>query len=236
MSTNAKFAEVAAISGDPARASMLQALMDGRALTATELARMAGIAPQTASGHLNRMTTLGLVSVEKQGRHRYHRLAAPSVAHMLESIMQVAADLAPSRKTLTVGPRDAALRAARTCYDHLAGQLGVALADGLVTNGYAEITSDAGLVTKRGMVFLDDIGLDVDALMATKGRASKRPLCRPCLDWSERRPHLAGVVGAAICTHSFGKGWIRRVEGTRAVAITPKGQRIFRERFGAELR
>src|ERR1043166_5042472 len=147
MASNAKFAEVAALAGDPARAGLLHALMDGRALTASELARVAGITPQTASGHLTRMTAIGLLSVEKQGRHRYHRLATPTVAQMLESIMQVASDLEPSRKPLTVGPRDAALRRARTCYDHLAGQLGVALADALVEHGHAELTSDAGIVT-----------------------------------------------------------------------------------------
>ena len=132
MASNAMFAEVAALAGDPARAGMLHALMDGRALTASELAHVAGITPQTASGHLTRMTAIGLLSVEKQGRHRYHRVATPGVAHMLESIMQVASDLEPNRKRLIVGPRDAALRRARTCYDHLAGQLGVALADALV--------------------------------------------------------------------------------------------------------
>ena len=132
--------------GDPARAGMLQALMDGRALTASELARVASITPQTASGHLTRMTAAGLLSVEKQGRHRYHRLATPAVAHMMESIMQVASDR-PAPKRLTTGPRDAALRDARTCYDHLAGKLGVALADALVRKGYAELTSDAGIIT-----------------------------------------------------------------------------------------
>ena len=138
MTTNAKFAEVAALTGDPARAGMLQALMDGRALTASELARVASITPQTASGHLARMTVAGLLSVEKQGKHRYHRLATPTVARMVESIMQVASDL-PAQKRLTTGPRDAALRDARTCYDHLAGKLGVALADALVSKGYAEL-------------------------------------------------------------------------------------------------
>ena len=235
MTSNARFAEIAALTGDPARASMLHALMDGRALTATELAHVAGVAPQTASGHLNRMTAAGLLSVEKQGRHRYHRLAAPSVARMLESIMQVAADLAPDRTRLTVGPRDAALRQARTCYDHLAGQLGVALADTLVAHGHAELTSDAGMLTDTGVAFLGRLGIDLDALRARTNRRSGRVLCRPCLDWSERRPHLAGAVGAAICAHSLDKGWIRRLAGTRAVAITPKGQRIFREEFGARL-
>jgi DNA-binding transcriptional ArsR family regulator len=129
MANLSTFAEVAALAGDPARAGMLHALMDGRALTASELARVAGVTPQTASGHLARLATAGLLSVEKQGRHRYHRIASPGVAQMMESIMQVAAGLDPKRPPLTVGPKDAALRAARTCYDHLAGRLGVAVAD-----------------------------------------------------------------------------------------------------------
>ena len=151
MASHAMFAEIAALAGDPGRAGMLHALMDGRALTATELARVAGIAPQTASGHLGRMTAIGLVAVERQGRHRYHRLASPAVARMLESIMEVAADLEPSRKRFTVGPRDAALRNARTCYDHLAGRLGVAIADALVAQGHAELGGEAGLITESGV-------------------------------------------------------------------------------------
>jgi DNA-binding transcriptional ArsR family regulator len=235
MSNNALFAEVAALSGDPARASMLQALMDGRALTATELSKAAGITPQTASGHLSRMTTAGLLSVEQQGRHRYHRLATPSVARMLESIMQVAAELAPQRPRLTVGPRDAALRRARTCYDHFAGALGVALADALLARGRIELTSDAGILTDSGMAFLGDIGIDTAPMLARRTKTSGRVLCRPCLDWSERRLHLGGAVGAAICAHSLASGWTRRLDGTRAIQITPKGARVFREEFGAAL-
>lgn len=235
MASNAMFAEVAAISGDPARASMLHALMDGRALTATELAKVAGIAPQTASGHLSRMTTIGLLSVEKQGRHRYHRLATPSVAHMLESIMQVAAELEPDRKRLTVGPRDAALRRARTCYDHFAGQLGVALADALIAQNHIELTSEAGVVTETGMAFLGEVGIDIEPMLSRRTKRSGRVLCRACIDWSERRPHLAGIVGAALCAHSLDKGWTRRLDGTRAVLITPKGERVFREKFGARI-
>ena len=235
MASNARFAEVAAIAGDPTRAGMLHALMDGRALTASELAHVAGIAPQTASGHLARMTAVGLLTVEKQGRHRYHRLATAAVAHMLESIMQVASELEPARKRLVVGPRDAALRKARTCYDHLAGQLGVALADALVAAGHAELASDGGIVTDTGVEFLGRIGIDMTAMRAHRARKSGRVLCRPCLDWSERRLHLAGMVGSAICAHSFDMGWIRRSEGTRAVLITPKGQRVFREQFGLQL-
>src|SRR5271165_664264 len=235
MASNAAFAEIAALAGDPARAGMLHALMDGRALTSSELARVAGITPQTASGHLVRMTAVGLLRVERQGRHRYHRLASAAVAQMMEGIMQVASDASPTRRPLRVGPRDAALRAARTCYDHLAGRLGVALADALVAGGYAELAQDAGLVTAAGMHLFGRIGIDVDALLTRRGNRPPRILCRPCLDWSERRPHLAGAVGAALCTHGFKNGWIRRIDGTRAVAITPKGARIFREQLGVRL-
>jgi DNA-binding transcriptional ArsR family regulator len=231
MSSQSLFAEIAALSGDPARASMLHALMDGRSLTATELARAAGITPQSASSHLARMTTVGLLVVEKQGRHRYHRLATPSVARMMESIMQVAADLEPDRKRPTVGPRDAALRKARTCYDHFAGQLGVSLADALVEHGRIELTSDAGILTDAGVEFFKEIGIDPGPVLARGAKRSGRVLCRPCLDWSERRPHLAGTLGAALCAYSMDQGWTRRISGTRAVDITPKGERILREKF-----
>jgi DNA-binding transcriptional ArsR family regulator len=235
MASNAVFAEVAALAGDPARAGMLHALMDGRALTASELACVAGITPQTASGHLARMVAVGLLSVEKQGPHRYHRLSSLAVAQMMESIMQVASRLEPKRGPLSVGPRDTALRAARTCYDHLAGRLGVALADALVAGGYAELMNDAGLVTDAGIELLSRIGIDVDTLLPRRGKRPVRILCRPCLDWSERRPHLAGAVGAALCAHCFTKGWIRRINGTRAVTVTPGGERVFREEFGVQL-
>jgi DNA-binding transcriptional ArsR family regulator len=233
MATNAMFAEVAALAGDPARAGMRHALMDGRALSASELARVARITPQTATGHLGRMTAAGLLSVEKQGRHRYHRLATPAVAQMIESIMRVASALDPARPKLVVGPRDAAMRTARTCYDHLAGRLGVALADALVAGGHADITSDGGMVTETGVALLGRVGIDVAPLLERRGK--QRVLCRPCLDWSERRPHIAGALGAELCRQSFASNWIRRTEGSRAVAITPKGYRIFREAFGAEL-
>jgi DNA-binding transcriptional ArsR family regulator len=229
------FAEIAALAGDPARAGMLHAMLDGRALTASELAFVAGIAPQTASGHLAQLTAIGLVSVEKQGRHRYHRLASPAVAQMMEGIMQVACDLEPHRKYPTSGPTNAALRTARVCYDHLAGQLGVALADALVKAGYAEFSPEAGIFTDTGIEFLSRVGIQNEGFVTVNGNPSKRVLCRLCLDWSERRPHMGGAIGAAICKHSFEKNWIRRVEGSRAVSITPRGLLSFRELFGAKI-
>ncbi|HEX2113632.1 MAG TPA: winged helix-turn-helix domain-containing protein [Alphaproteobacteria bacterium] len=233
MTTNARFAEIAALAGDPARVGMLHALLDGRALTATELARAAGVSPQTASGHLARLNRAGLIAVHQQGRHRYHRLASAAVAQMMEGIMQVAALANPVPRPMVVGPRDAALRHARTCYDHLAGRLGVALADAMVESGHVELTEDAGLLTDSGMVLLKRAGLDVDSI--TAGKRAKRVLCRPCLDWSERRPHLAGALGAALCTHSLENGWIRRIDGTRAVSITRKGEQGLRDVFGVTL-
>jgi DNA-binding transcriptional ArsR family regulator len=232
MATNARFAEVASLAGDPARAAMLHALMDGRALTAGELAHAASVTPQTASGHLTRMATAGLLGLARQGRHHYYRLASPAVAQMIESIMQVALIAEPARPVV-VGPHDAALRAARTCYDHLAGHLGVALADALEQEGRIELSGDGGLVTQAGLEFFDRIGIDVGALEQRRGRRPARVVCRACLDWSERRPHLGGGIGAALCAHSFASNWIRRLPSTRAVAITPKGERVFREQFGA---
>jgi DNA-binding transcriptional ArsR family regulator len=226
MTSNARFAEIAALAGDPARTAMLHALLDGRALTASELAKAASVTPQTASGHLARMAEAGLISVLRQGRHRYHRLASPAVARMMESIMQVAAGSALSDRPRT-GPRDQALRAARTCYDHLAGGLGVALADAMLAAGQVELSADAGLVTEKGRLFLKALGVEV---AGTEG-GSRRVFCRPCLDWSERRLHIGGAVGALLCSHCFDQGWIRRIEGTRAVRITPKGQQAFRQEF-----
>lgn len=233
MPSNARFAEVAALAGDPARAAMLHALMDGRALTATELSSVARITPQTASGHLAKMAAAGLLQVERQGRHRYHRLASPAVAHMMESIMQVASGVVAMRPAPVTGPRDAAMRTARTCYDHLAGRLGVSITDALVSGGHIELTHDAGLLTDSGMALFTRIGVDVATLTVSRSK-SARVLCRPCLDWSERRPHLAGAVGTALCTQSFEAGWIRRIAGTRAVTVTPKGLRVFRGSIGVQ--
>ncbi|MCA3300601.1 MAG: helix-turn-helix transcriptional regulator [Methylocystis sp.] len=230
MLTIVAIAETAALLGEPARAAMFSALMDGRALTAAELAATAGVTPQTASGHLGRLIEAGLLVVEKQGRHRYHRLASPAVARMVESIMQVAGAAPRQARPPRVGPADAALRAARTCYDHLAGRLGVGIADALVARGHVELGADGGAVTPTGEAFLASFGIAARLDGARRGR----PFCRPCLDWSERRPHLAGVLGASLCVRCLELGWLRRRPGTRALEITHEGRRGFGERFGVD--
>ena len=235
MLTTAAFAETAALIGDPARANMLATLMDGRALTAKELAEAAGVTAQTASGHLAQLTGAGLLAMMRQGRHRYHRLASPAVAHMLETIMSVAAGSTSDgcrTRALRVGPRDAALRRARTCYNHLAGQLAVVMADRMTERGHIELSPDGGVITERGTNFLLGLGVNLRADIAGQGRAvGGRVYCRPCLDWSERRPHIAGALGAALCATCLTQGWIRRIEGTRAVAVTPMGRMVLDRAF-----
>lgn len=226
-----RMAEIGALLGEPARAAMLDVLMGGRALTAGELAAAAGITPQTASGHLARLTTAGLLAVERQGRHRYHRLAGAEVAQLLEGLMELAAAGDGRRpRAPQVGPRGAAMRAARTCYDHLAGRLGVAIADGLVARGAVELDDGVGRVTEQGLALLRGYGIEP---AAGDGRTA-RALCRPCLDWSERRPHLAGRLGAAICRHALEQDWVRRLPDTRALQVTPKGRAALRAVFGVE--
>jgi DNA-binding transcriptional ArsR family regulator len=192
------------------------------------------VTAQTASSHLARLTSAGLLRVEKQGRHRYHCLAYSGVAQMIESIMRVASHLEIQRPPPATGPRDQALRAARTCYDHLAGRLGVALMDALIRRECVELSHDAGLLTDRGVALFGVMGLDVASVTASRGRTARVPrvLLRPCLDWSERRPHLAGALGAALCAHSFEQGWIRRLEDSRAVTVTPAGWRAFGDALG----
>lgn len=228
MSASLSIAGIAALVGDPGRANMLSALLDGRALTATELAFTAGIAPATASGHLAKLVDGRLLGVVAQGRHRYFRLASVEVARMLESIMVVAAEPEPKRRaTPRISP---ALRDARTCYDHLAGRLGVALTDALVSEGSLLLADEAGEVTPSGLEALDRFGVSAPSRGNTR-----RLFCRPCLDWSERRPHLAGVLGAALCRRCEELGWIRRQRDTRAVAITVEGRSGFAERFGIRI-
>lgn len=227
-------ASLASAIGEPARAAMLNALMDGRALTAHELAVVASITPQTASSHLGRLTDAGLITVERQGRHRYHRLAGAEVARVLEALMLHVSNQPAERAVVRTGPRNEALRKARSCYDHLAGRLGVVITDQLIGSGYIVIEADGGIITDTGAEFFARTGILPAAGMVPKRLT--RPLCRPCLDWSERRPHLAGALGAAIRTHGFTEGWLRRIDGTRAVAVTPKGTMALANVFGIRWR
>jgi DNA-binding transcriptional ArsR family regulator len=218
-------AEAASLIGDPARANMLTALLDGRALTATELGLAAGIAPSTASGHLSKLLDGRLLSVTATGRHRYYQLASPSVAHALESLMALAVDGPPRHR-----PRsrcDDAMARARTCYDHLAGKVGVALADALVERKQVVLTESGGRVTDAGRAFFDELGVDL-----SPRTNSRRAFCRPCVDWSERRWHIGGALGAAIAMRCFELGWTARQLDTRAVTITAAGEQAFESLFG----
>ena len=222
-------AEIAALIGDVARANFLSALIDdGRALTASELAWHGGVSPQTASGHLAKLSEARLIAMARQGRHRYYRLASPEVAQAIEAVMAVAS-FSPKRHR-PVGPRDEALRRARTCYDHLAGRLGIAIADALTSRQHVILSESAGVLTDEEHRFLCTLGINLDG-----GREGKRAICRTCLDWSERRPHLAGRLGAALCGRAFELGWVERIRDSRAVAVTAEGQRGFQATFGIEI-
>jgi DNA-binding transcriptional ArsR family regulator len=226
---NLDMAEIGALIGDPARANMLAALCDGRALTATELSYIARVTPQTTSGHLAKLAAANLLAPARQGRHRYYRLASPLVAQMLESIMAVAALQLPPRRRLP-SRLDDEMRNARTCYDHLAGRLGVGLADALAARGQIVLTEDGGEVSEAGLRFFAAWGAEVAPV-----KGSRRPFCRPCLDWSERRWHIAGSVGAALWRRCLELGWVERRLDSRAVAITASGRRGFAEAFGLSL-
>jgi DNA-binding transcriptional ArsR family regulator len=229
MSNPLDVASVAALVGEPARANILCALLDGRALTASELAYAARVSPQTASGHLGKLAEANLVSALRQGRFRYYRLAHPQVARMLEGIMNVAAMAPPRRRPMSKAV--AAMRTARLCYDHCAGLLGVGITDALCHKGHLELDADGGVVTAQGEKSLKEFGVDVEAL-----RAAKRVFCKPCLDWSERRPHLAGALGAGLARRLFALHWIERQRDTRALSVTRAGERGLRETFGIVLR
>ncbi len=215
-----QIARIAGLVGEPARAAMLLAIMDGRALTARELSTVAGISAQTASRHLALMVEADLMQIEKQGRHRYHRLASPEVARMLEGLMQMAGGTSAPRR-VTPGPRDAGMRMARMCYDHVAGRLGLAMAGSLVDDGAIVFNGESGEVTPMAPDVLRKWGLNLATHDVTG--ASKRPWCRPCLDWSERRPHVAGRLGALLCTHCVDQGWLTRGAGTRTLTVTALG-------------
>jgi DNA-binding transcriptional ArsR family regulator len=217
---DADLAAVGTLLAEPARARMLAALGDGRALPASALAAEAGVAPSTASGHLARLVAGGLLAAESRGRRRYFRLRGPEVAEALEALARVA----PREPVRSLGQatRIEALRAARTCYDHLAGRLGTGLMDALLARG---VVADEH-ITPTGAEALARLGVDLDSI------PGRRPHFRSCLDWSERRPHAAGKLGAALAARALELGWVERLEGTRAVRITRVGGAAFAEHFG----
>jgi DNA-binding transcriptional ArsR family regulator len=215
---------VAALIGNPACANMLTALLSGPALTATELAQEAGLTPSTISGYLARLESAGLVAIERQGRHRYFRLADADVATALEALMPVAARAGHLR--VRTGPRDPELRHARTCYDHLAGDLAVTMFDRFVGRRLLARRDGKLTLTAEGRRFFAKTGFDVEAL-----EGGRRPLCQPCLDWSERRSHLSGTLGAAILKHIVTRGWADREAKTRVVRFSATGEQRLRAWF-----
>ncbi|MDZ4868602.1 MAG: winged helix-turn-helix domain-containing protein [Alphaproteobacteria bacterium] len=217
-------ARIAVLIGDPARANMLTALSSGAALTASELAAEAGVTKQTASAHLAKLLDAELLAVESQGRHRYFRLHGEDVGDLLESLMGVAAQRGTSR--VRTGPREPALRRARVCYDHLAGDLGVSLFDAMRAGKWITVDGQDVTVPKTGRTAFAAFGIDVAELETVR-----RPLCRTCLDWSVRRSHLAGTLGAAILDRIFELGWAKRAKGTRVVDFTTAGERAFTAQF-----
>jgi len=224
MKEGPSIAPIAALAGDPARANMLTALMSGKALTASELANEAGVTAQTASSHLAKLEDGRLISAVKQGRHRYFRLADRDVAEMLEKMMGVAAR-AGHLRTRT-GPGDPAMRKARVCYDHLAGEMGVQLFDSLMKSRRLAVRDEDIRLTRGGETFLKEFGIDLTGISH-----SRRPLCKSCLDWSQRRTHLAGTVGAALFSRIHHLKWARRDKASRAVHFSPEGEARFRRAF-----
>jgi DNA-binding transcriptional ArsR family regulator len=226
MSVEPSFALVGALIGVPARANMMAALMGGRAQTASELAFAAGVTPQTASSHLAKLTDAGLLAVEKQGRHRYYRLAGPAVADALEPLSHLTpATRAPERRSAQLR-RVGELRTARFCYDHLAGRLGVALTDSLLQRRFLRRAEADFRLGPKGRAFLEGFGLDVAA-----AEGERRHFARCCLDWSERRPHLGGALGAALADHLVRRKWLRRDRTPRKAVVTALGERELERLF-----
>jgi DNA-binding transcriptional ArsR family regulator len=223
-------ARIGGLVGEPSRARMLAALMGGRALTATELALAANVAASTASSHLEKLTKGGLVAIARQGRHRYFRIASRDVAEMLEGLMA----LSPRRMGKPVVHRpsaDSCLRRARVCYDHLAGEAGVRLLHQLARHRWVDVAPDAIHITATGEAWFGRLGVDLDAL-----RASRRPLCRACLDWSERQHHLAGALGAALLERLFELRMARREPEGRAIRLSPRGAAFVEDPARVDLR
>jgi DNA-binding transcriptional ArsR family regulator len=221
----AAMAEVAALVADPARSRILMALMGGLALTATELATEAEVAPSTASAHLAKLLEGGLLALERQGRYRYYRIASAEVASLIEGLAAFGVARGTTRR---FGPADPALRSARVCYDHLAGERGVWLLDRLRQRGL--LGGEGGVtVALEGAPFFERLGIDLEAL-----RQSRRAFARPCLDWSERRHHLAGALGAALLNRFLELRWMERALAGRAVIVSAAGERALRGLLGEE--
>ncbi|PYI53761.1 ArsR/SmtB family transcription factor [Paenibacillus flagellatus] len=234
MQANPDLAEIASLIGDSSRSAMLMRLFGGEALPAGELARAARISPQTASSHLAKLVEGGLLVQETYGRHRYYRLAGAEVAHALEALCTIA----PRKpiRSLRESDRSRALRYARTCYDHIAGEVGVALTAKLLELGCIEEVEEDGrsyALTPAGAARLERFGVPADEWKRKRGR---RRFARPCLDWSERRHHLAGSLGAALTARLFALGWLERIPGGRAVRVTEAGVDGFRSEFSIDLR
>jgi DNA-binding transcriptional ArsR family regulator len=228
MKAGPDIAMVASLVGDPARANILTALMTGRALTASELAHQAGVTPQTASSHLAKLEAGGLIEPEKQGRHRYYRLTGPDVAGVLEGLAGLAARAGHMR--VRTGPKDPALRRARICYDHLAGDLGVQMLDSMKRQRLVRESRQAIELTADGQRFLiNSLQISLESLAHPR-----RPVCKACLDWSERRHHLAGTLGAAMMNRFTELKWAARdaAPGSRVVNFTRNGEKRFAALFG----
>jgi len=222
-------AVVAGLIGESTRARMLTALMGGKALTATELAVEADITAQTASSHLNKLVTGQLLVVRKQGRHKYFQLKGPKIAALLETLLNISNDIASARPPVTTGPADPRLRTARVCYDHLAGELSVKLYDSLIARKLIAQECEQVQLTAQGLDFFADIGASI-----AQGK-SKRPLCKSCLDWSERRSHLAGITGQWILNDLFKQGWARKDLDSRVVQFTQQGLRLFSKKYSIDV-
>ncbi len=216
------FGSMAALIGDPVRANILWTLLDGRAYTASELAIGVDTSAQNLSMHLGKLIKAGLLSVEIQGRHRYYTFSRPEVAYAVESL----AGLLPARPATTTASADLPIRNCRTCYDHLAGRVGVELTESLVRQKLITRSANDFVVSKKGNRWFGQMGIDCEAL-----RQQRRGFARACLDWTERRPHLAGSLGAALLQKMLDEHWLRRMANTRAVLVTPKGQKMLSELF-----
>jgi DNA-binding transcriptional ArsR family regulator len=217
MSDTDLLAEVAGLLGEPARTRILTALLGGCALTAKELAYFAGVTAPTASSHLSRLVAGELLVMEKQGRCHYYRLKSAEVARAIEGLMTVAA--APPKRWPPSHRVEPALRAARMCYDHMAGRLGVALCDMMLRRDYVVLSDGSGELTSAGVRFLADLGVDLE-----HARGVKRQYCRSCIDWTERRPHISGAVGAALAETFLEQSWTARIPDSRALSVTETGR------------